>query len=1177
MGNSQYRTRMGGSAATPRLRRFCQQLVAATAVLSIGVVAATPDSAFAAAPVGVTTVVATSNSAPLSGQPFTITLSYSCASVVVDCLGAGLVLNLPVGLDNPTSIIGTAHVTSTAFSTTSRNIRFYFVNPLPAGSTGQVSFQTAFTMGTTAHGQAASFVASMYTTNVGTDASNTVTVTAAVATTWAAQTVAWLPGPIGTNTTFKVWVCDTTSATYGRANLIDEVLTDWLPVGATFVSASDGGIYYSSSHKVMWNLTNVVVPGTCMGSVTVVVNFPSATFTPGQVVTNRATGRGNVVGPLPLIFTPAVTNLTLSGPNPVVTTTKTTTTTNLIPGDPITYTFSLKNTGNVPLTSVSLTDVFPQGMSILPGGTIGIGNTQTLPVEILYSTARSPRTTATWVSLGTFVGTSNASVTTAPNPLPSAATGITAIKYKYGNTLAVGKTLTLQLTVMYDDVDDAGNPILVGTPLNNCAISRWQYGATFYTGNPCANLTVPAANPSVALTMNNCCSTPAPGQKVQWDWTATNNGNVHVGDTLVNIFPNGNVVKASQGIGSVTLSGTAARSVQVYYSTATAPRTSPTWTLLSTLAFTSGARSFNLTAPAAPVGGTAITGMRYVFMTPHRVGENFSGRNFLEFTNLFDNSTPIPTGTNLNNCVSSAFTYRALSGNAQACKSLAVPAPWLNVLASNAIGGSYPTVALGANFTAPLLMNNTNSSWYSVTDPVVVEVVPSEVVPSGASWASSYTIVSQPGLTFVAANDFSATPLSGGRTALRWKFHGNLAPNTGIRIDLTQKTAQHLWNTQLHQNLHAHGSSPVVPVCTVNTSALGIGADPENVTGMGVASQGCKARWGHTLAASAALGSMLGVKGSLDSGYVSYPTKGQTFDGGLGDYRLTITNRGTVPVGSVVVIDKLPTLGDTAVVSTASRGSQFSLNLAGAVVPSDPAIKVYYSVAANPCRSVELGVTASGCTAANWMSVVPSNPTVVKSVKFDFTTLVIQPAQAFTLDWPMRVPVGTPAGKTAYNSVGFAGTRTDTNSRLLASEPLMTGLYVNPPVPNIFGGTVWSDGDSDGRQDAGELGVNGVQVKLYTSTGTLVGTSVSATDFAGNAGQYSFGNLADGTYYAVFNLATIPQFATVSPKDVGANDAIDSDADPITGQTANVSLSGLVTNLTIDMGVHLSGCDDTSC
>ncbi|MGB5687581.1 MAG: SdrD B-like domain-containing protein, partial [Candidatus Electrothrix sp.] len=63
-------------------------------------------------------------------------------------------------------------------------------------------------------------------------------------------------------------------------------------------------------------------------------------------------------------------------------------------------------------------------------------------------------------------------------------------------------------------------------------------------------------------------------------------------------------------------------------------------------------------------------------------------------------------------------------------------------------------------------------------------------------------------------------------------------------------------------------------------------------------------------------------------------------------------------------------------------------------------------------------------------------------------------------------------------------------------------------TPNTISGTLWNDLNGDGTLDAGETnGLGGVTVILRDSGGNIVGTVVTDVN-----GDYSFGNLPDGTY-----------------------------------------------------------------
>ena len=118
---------------------------------------------------------------------------------------------------------------------------------------------------------------------------------------------------------------------------------------------------------------------------------------------------------------------------------------------------------------------------------------------------------------------------------------------------------------------------------------------------------------------------------------------------------------------------------------------------------------------------------------------------------------------------------------------------------------------------------------------------------------------------------------------------------------------------------------------------------------------------------------------------------------------------------------------------------------------------------------------------------------------------------------------------------------------------------------SAVGDRIWMDENKNGIQDPGELGVSGVTVNLYTSTGTLVATM--QTDANGN---YRFNGLDAGTYYIEF---VLPNGVVVSPQNAGGDDATDSDIND-TGRTGNFTLGVLDINLTVDGGVFIAPTSD---
>ncbi len=111
-----------------------------------------------------------------------------------------------------------------------------------------------------------------------------------------------------------------------------------------------------------------------------------------------------------------------------------------------------------------------------------------------------------------------------------------------------------------------------------------------------------------------------------------------------------------------------------------------------------------------------------------------------------------------------------------------------------------------------------------------------------------------------------------------------------------------------------------------------------------------------------------------------------------------------------------------------------------------------------------------------------------------------------------------------------------------------------------LGDIVWSDNNANGIQDANETGVDGVSVELFKSDGTSVGATTTA-----NGGKYRFDNLDPGDYYVQF---TLPNSYAFSPKDQGSDDAKDSDADVVTGQTDVTTLMAGENDMTWDAGMY---------
>jgi len=131
---------------------------------------------------------------------------------------------------------------------------------------------------------------------------------------------------------------------------------------------------------------------------------------------------------------------------------------------------------------------------------------------------------------------------------------------------------------------------------------------------------------------------------------------------------------------------------------------------------------------------------------------------------------------------------------------------------------------------------------------------------------------------------------------------------------------------------------------------------------------------------------------------------------------------------------------------------------------------------------------------------------------------------------------------------------------------------------NAFGsvsGFVFADTDGNGIQDAGETGVADVLVAAYRpgddgDVGTDDDEFVKAT-VSDDDGLYTLTDLVADEYYLAF---TAPVGFTFSPQDQGADDTLDSDADPNNGCTAAFAVAESAAVTDVDVGLRSDADND---
>ncbi len=72
-------------------------------------------------------------------------------------------------------------------------------------------------------------------------------------------------------------------------------------------------------------------------------------------------------------------------------------------------------------------------------------------------------------------------------------------------------------------------------------------------------------------------------------------------------------------------------------------------------------------------------------------------------------------------------------------------------------------------------------------------------------------------------------------------------------------------------------------------------------------------------------------------------------------------------------------------------------------------------------------------------------------------------------------------------------------------------------VNGAIGNRIWSDDDSDGIQDAGEVGIDGVNISLFDETNALIASTAT-----NSVGYYIFDNIPAGAYFVEVDDASLP-------------------------------------------------------
>ncbi len=327
--------------------------------------------------------------------------------------------------------------------------------------------------------------------------------------------------------------------------------------------------------------------------------------------------------------------------------------------------------------------------------------------------------------------------------------------------------------------------------------------------------------------------------------------------------------------------------------------------------------------------------------------------------------------------------------------------------------------------------------------------------------------------------------------------------------------------------------------------------------------------------------------------------------GGAVTWTYVVTNTGNLPLTQVVVTDDQGVLvscpkdtlapqesmtctgAGTAVAGQyANIGSVVGVPPAGPpVTSSDPShyFGVVPSIVIQKATNGEDADTPTGPLipvggAVTWTYVVTNTgnlPLTQVVVTDDQGVVVTCPKDTLALQESMICTGTGIAVEGQYANVGSVVGVPPTGTPVTSSDPSHYFGYQPASVGNYVFGDVNPNGSTPGEieagnglQDAGEVGIDGIIVQLYSSTtNTLIAETVTA-----NGGSYLFTGLPPGDYYIVF-INPFSEGVWTAPNE-GTDDQIDSDpfdtaADPRgeAQKTETFTLGSGQTDLSWDAGL----------
>jgi len=447
------------------------------------------------------------------GEVFTYTLDYSISGTG-EADNAKIVDELPAGLVYISSV-KTVHVDTVDVSTQDGRavVTFNFIAACATGVSGKLRISAKFADGTTADGATAVNNGTFSADGLTDVVSNDVTVTAHLnAPTWSvakAQTIPSGNAVGGYPVQYRVRVNGNGS---GSLNLADVRIVDTLPAEATFVSATNGGVFDSDTNTVLWTVDSIAVGGGADRYVTV-------TYPDGHTddVINTATVTTKFYGDdtdQPDKTASCTTHFGAADPRmgSIVKTNRQIQEEYHV-GQTSKYGISgAANTGNVPLDDFTIEDAMPDEIDLTSVTAGGFNMSQ--PLSVYYTT--STEAPYDWVLWDDTTTASNETLRVSGLALPDG-THITRVRWSMG-TVPAGFAQTSMISVQGVIRNDA-----IGTVINTATLDSTFKGSPMPQSSSTVSFDLVGAYPWLAPSKALQGSSQRDfGEDVTWTLTVKN-------------------------------------------------------------------------------------------------------------------------------------------------------------------------------------------------------------------------------------------------------------------------------------------------------------------------------------------------------------------------------------------------------------------------------------------------------------------------------------------------------------------------------------------------------------------------------------------------------------------------------------------------------------------------------